>query len=566
MPEIPLSATGLLLQFCNAGMITLPDFHLARRLSRGYETDERVLLAFALAVRELRLGSVCVTLAAAHELQPVTELDDGQRVLDADPLPWPEAHSWQEAVQRSALVGVGRPFIFDDGRLYLARFHAQERAVADALEHRRHLPIAADINPLPSAHEPDEQQDAAVKAAMSHMTSVITGGPGTGKTTTVVRILNSLAGSGPVSIALSAPTGKAARQLYDSVSTALLPTATAHPPFFGTLHRLLGKLIRGPRTTYHAGNPLPYDVVVVDEVSMVSLEHMASLFDAVADTTRLILVGDPHQLRSVEAGAVLADIVANPTLMQPGSIVELRTNRRSNREITELAIAVDAGDVERATAIVNDATTIAWFSYEGHDIARFEQFRDDVTAQGIEMVPAASSGDAQAALEALQKHRVLCAHRLGPYGVHAWGQAARGMIAAEFPGYGSTESYIGQPLLITRNSDEFHNGDVAVLVSQDGQLLAAVDQGDTPRLVPPAMLDSPSDLHAMTVHKAQGGQFDVVSLVLPPEGSPLATRELIYTAITRARSKLRIYGTLEAFAQCVRTPVRRSSGLATVHG
>ncbi len=562
MHELPASATGLLRQYCEAGMIGLADFHLARRLSQGYEPDERVLLAFALAVRELRLGSVCVVLAHAHELKPLSEIDDGGGAVADQALPWPRPQEWVKLVARSRLVGEGRPFILDEGRLYLARFYAQERAVTDALERRKALPVADDVVPLPSTNEPDEQQDAAVRAAMVHMTSVVTGGPGTGKTTTVVRILNSLGTSGPISIALAAPTGKAARQLHDSVRGQLLPGTAVRPPFSGTLHSLLGKPVRGPRATYHSQNPLPYDVVVVDEVSMVSLEHMASLLEALSNRTRLVLVGDPHQLRSVDAGAVLADIVANPQLTQPGSVIELRTNRRSNPEISALATAIDQGDVAAANTVIDEASSIWWFDYEGRDIGGYEQFRDDVTTTAQAVLSAAKGGQARAALDALNSHRVLCAHRLGPFGVQAWGQAARRMIAAEFPQYGATRPYLGEPLLLTRNAGDFNNGDVAVIINDEGQLVAAVDDSDEPRLVPPSLLDGAAELHAMTVHKAQGGQYGVVSVVLPPKGSPLATRELVYTAITRARSELRIYGSRAALEECISTPVRRSSGLA----
>lgn len=566
MHEIPQRAEGILRSFCEAGMISLADFHLARRMSRDYETNDQVVLAFALAVRELRLGSVCLALATAHTLKPVTDLDDGAGAALAAPLPWPDEDGWAQAVAGSRLVGPGRPFMFEDGRLYLSRFYEQEREVADALARRRLLPVAENAVAPPPVGEHDAQQDAAVEAAMSHMTTVITGGPGTGKTTTVVRILNALADANPLSIALAAPTGKAAQQLHDSVFGKLAPAATKHPPFSGTLHRLLGKPIRGSKATHNARNPLPYDVIVVDEVSMVSLEHMASLLEAVRDDTRLILVGDPHQLRSVEAGAVLADIVANPSLTQAGSVVELRTNRRSNGEIAALARAIDDGDVARAGALIHDSSSISWFEFDGSGIAGLQQFRDDVSTQAGAVINAARGGDASAALRALQTHRVLCAHRLGPFGVQAWGQAARQIIAQSHPDYGSRQWYVGQPLLLTRNTDAFHNGDVAVLVQADGNLFAAVEQGESPRLVPPAILDGASDLHAMTVHKSQGGQYDVVSVVLPPEGSPLATRELVYTAITRARHELRIYGSSAALAECIQTPVRRSSGLAGLPG
>lgn len=562
MHEIPIAATGKLLAFAEARMIALPDFHLARRMAGRLETDDDVLLACALAVRELRHGSVCLTLAEAHELKVDAELDDGQEADDVE-LDWPDPARWAQKVGASAIVGEGLPFTFVDGRLYLTRFYREEQQVARALEVRRSLPVADDLSPLPAVDGvADEAQDAAVAAALRHMTAVVTGGPGTGKTTTVVRILNSLAQHNPEKyrIALAAPTGKAARQLSDSVSRHLDERVPV--PFSGTLHALLGKRVRGSDAAFHSGNPLPYDVVVVDETSMVSLEHMGSLLDALSPTTRLVLVGDPNQLRSVEAGAVLADIVANPALTQPGSVVELRTNHRSEQDISALAAAVDAGDVEQAMAIIEESESITWHEFEGHGIEQLPVFRDDVLTTAEAVVGAARDGDAEAALRAMERHRVLCAHRLGKFGVQGWARAARDVVASRLPDYGQRERYVGQPLLLTHNTELFRNGDVAVIVEIDGALLAAIDQGGAPRIVTPVLLDSAADLHAMTIHKAQGGQYDTVTVVLPPAGSPLATRELVYTAITRARSAVRIYGTREAFEEALRTRARRASGLA----
>lgn len=559
MHEVPIAAAGRLRTFAEAGMITLADFHLARRMTVRDEHED-ALLAFALTTRELRHGSVCLPLAEAPQLKAGLDAEEGHDRPEAA-LDWPDPDEWHDVVAASTAVADGGPFTFVDGRLYLTRFHRQERAVARALARRRELPLDEGYTVLPGTREPDEHQDRAVAAALRHRTSVITGGPGTGKTTTVVRILNSLGARGPVSVALAAPTGKAARQLDEAVGASLDPGAVSELRS-GTLHRVLGKRVRGTDAVHHAGNPLPYDVVVVDETSMVSLEHMASLLDAVGPDTRLVLVGDPHQLRSVEAGAVLADIVANPSLLQLGSVVELRTNRRSQPDITALADAIDAGDTAGALAIIDDAAAISWHDFDGHSITSQPLFRADVVGTARAVVSAARAGDARAALDAMNRHRVLCAHRVGHHGVQGWARAARDVVAAELPEYGLAGHYVGQPLLLTQNTETFSNGDVAVIVERDGQLVAAIDQGSEPTLVPPVLLDDASDLHAMTIHKAQGGQYDTVSVVLPPPGSPLATRELVYTAVTRARAGLRIYGSREAFTEAVATPVRRASGLA----
>lgn len=565
MHEVPIAASGRLRVFADAGIISLADFHLARRMSHGYESDEDVLLAFALCARELRLGSVCLVLEAAPALKPLTEVDDGLAVLETE-LPWPEIATWAAKIGASRLVGERRAFRFAEGRLYLARYWAEERRVARALESRRRLPVADVPEPAWTGTRLDEHQRLAVLSALRHPTSVITGGPGTGKTTTVVEVLNALGADAPISIALAAPTGKAARHLYDSVRTRLAP-GVARDVQFATLHRLLGMRVRGNSATHRLDNPLPHDVVVVDETSMVSLEHMAVLLDALAPGTRLILVGDPHQLRSVDAGAVLADIVANPTLTQPDSVVELRRNRRSHPDIAELALAIDGGDVERALEVIERSPGIDWFDFEGAGIKRSGTLAEDVVAAARPVVAAARRGDAAEALRGLRRHRILCAHRQGTHGVQDWARAARELIAERIPGYGSSRHFAGQPLLITRNSDAFQNGDVACLVDRGDRLVAAVEQGDgEPLEVSPAQLDDAVDVHAMTTHKAQGGQFETVSVVLPPEGSPLATRELVYTAVTRAERALRIYGSKAAFAEALATPVRRASGLGVSAG
>ncbi|WP_077685629.1 AAA family ATPase [Tessaracoccus aquimaris] len=307
MPELPIAATGTLLAFAEAGMLRLIDFHLARRLAQlTGEADPELMLACALAVRELRLGSVCVDLASAAErLQPEADLDDGAAEAVPVALPWPEADAWLARVAASPTVAtdasVEAPFRLDGTLLYLDRYWRQERSLADLLRARS----AVTVEPVPVTFAVDEvldeQQRDAVTAALGHLTTVITGGPGTGKTTIVAKILEAL---GPVMprVALCAPTGKAAARLLQEVGGA-----TGHT-WGGTLHKLLGLRPRSAHSEYGPRNPLPYDVVVVDETSMVSLELMATLLAALSERTRLILLGDPHQLRSVEAGAVLADI------------------------------------------------------------------------------------------------------------------------------------------------------------------------------------------------------------------------------------------------------------------
>ncbi|MDO5677517.1 MAG: exodeoxyribonuclease V subunit alpha [Propionibacteriaceae bacterium] len=577
MPETPTGATGILRAFCEAGWLSLIDFHLAHRLGGlAGESDPQVLLACALAARELRLGSVCVDLAtAAEQLRAEADTDDGA-VEEPVALPWPEADGWLHAVEASPAVALPestetRPFRLDGTLLYLDRYWRQERRLAHILRRRSQSPARGSHTALPPAppraagtqHELDEHQAAAVLAALNHGTVVITGGPGTGKTTIVSRILNALAGDEP-RIALVAPTGKAAARLQQAVREDVL---AAENLWGGTIHKLLGARPRTAEMEYTAPNPVPFDVVVVDETSMVSLELMTYLLEAVAPTTRLIMLGDPHQLRSVEAGAVLADIERTDDLVQSpgGAIVRLQHNYRSTSQINELADAILTGDAAHARQVIEASSPLLELVpfNGGTEPSTLDGVRAAAVASAASVRDAALLGQGASANKALEAHRILCGHREGPFGVTHWARSVRTWLGTKLPDYGfDNRPYVGQPLLIQRNTDLFSNGDTAVVITTGGTLLAAVDRADGMLSVPPSLLDDAADLHAMTIHKSQGSQFAHVSVVLPPPGSPLLTRELLYTAVTRAQERVTLYGSWEAFTTAVETPARRASGLS----
>lgn len=569
MRDQPIAASGALRAFCDAGMLRLIDFHLARRLGQlAGEADPDVLLACALAVRELRLGSVCVDLSTAEtELLPEADLDDGGLTPEVGELAWPDPTAWVSSVAASPVVcdprGAGAPFRLDGTLLYLDRYWRQERRLASLLRARSETAPSAPI-PVAATGPLDEHQIAAIVAALSHGTTVITGGPGTGKTTIVASMLEALAPSSP-RVALCAPTGKAAARLETAVGGA------AGTTWSGTLHKLLGLRPRSHGSEFGPENPLPFDVVVVDETSMVSLELMSVLLGALGAETRLVLLGDPHQLRSVEAGAVLADIERADDLVRSpgGAIARLRHNYRSNSDINALADAILSGDADAARAIIEGSAALDLVEFTGErDPASFAQLRDDVEAVARDVREHALRGDGISANRALNRHRILCGHREGPFGVAVWARSVRSWLAGQLPGYGlEHRAYPGQPLLIQRNSDLMNNGDTAVVIALpgDGALVAELDRPGGGLRVRPALLDDAVDLHAMTIHKSQGSQFDRVSVVLPPVDSPLLTRELVYTAITRAHEGVRLYGTWEALARAIATPARRASGLASGH-
>ena len=599
--RLALRAAGLLRQFNVAGVLSAADVHVASRLGRlGEEPDEQVLLAAALAVRGVRLGSVCVELAQAPGTISDLGADDGEWRTTVDSLPWPDPDPWLASCRRSSLVAgpepaAGKPLRLVDGLLYLDRYWRQEQVVRAELDAR----ALADDRPVDSSAvhaqlvslfpgtAPDRQRLAAAMTALRPIT-VLAGGPGTGKTTTVGKLLELLlALPGEPRIALAAPTGKAAARLQEAVqSSASLTTLTA-----STLHRLLGwRPDTRSRFRHHRDNPLPYDVVVVDETSMVSLTLMSRLLEAVHPDARLVLVGDPDQLASVEAGAVLGDIVERPAPdaartrqaladLVPADVadqdpagsplrngvVRLAQTYRFGDEIDALASAIRASDPDRTLDVLRSgSSSVSFVETDSPDAAAMLAVRADVESSAADLTEAARAGDVAAALSRLNVHRLLCAHRRGPYGVAWWSRQIERWLAEGQPGSAPrAEWYAGQPLLVDANDYELQlfNGDTGVVVESDGRLSAAFQRGVEPLLVSPSRLADVHTVHAMTVHRAQGSQFERVTLLLPPQESPLLTRELLYTAITRAEGHVRVVGSAAAVRRAVLRPIARASGL-----
>jgi exodeoxyribonuclease V alpha subunit len=565
-----LTATGLLADFNAGGVLTAADVHVAARTAElvGEERDD-VRLAAALAVRAVRHGSVCVDL-------PALAADPG----DAD-LPWPDAPDWTDRVAGSPLVA-GSVLRVEDGLVYLDRYWREERQVhADLLERLSTAPHPVDGRLLAASAERlfpgdgyAEQRQAALAAARQS-TTVLTGGPGTGKTTTVAGLLALLSEQAPgrLRIALTAPTGKAAARLQEAVEEAQRAdrfTEADRRRLAGltasTLHRLLGWR-PGSRTRFrhHRGNRLPHDVIVVDETSMVSLTMMARLLEAVRPETRLILVGDPDQLASVEAGAVLADLVGGLTRRAPGVVAELTTTHRFGATIGAVAQALrdrDADAVLDLLAAGADDVELV----DPDDVEAMAQVRDEVTGHAVDVREAALTGDGPGAVAVSERHRLLCAHRDGPWGARHWNrQVERWLSEATGVAVGTAwgqEWYAGRPVLVTANDYGLglFNGDSGVVVA-DGDRLRAVIASATLSSFAVSRLSEVETLHAMTVHKSQGSQADAITVLLPPEDSPLLTRELFYTAVTRARRRLRVIGGEAAIRAAVTTVAGRATGL-----
>ncbi len=635
-------AAGLLRSFNDAGVIVASDAHVARLLGElGAEDDDVVLLGVSLAVRAPRLGHTCVDLETIRR----TADTDSEMPVALDDLPWPDARAWTERLAASTLVGEDRPLRLEGTILYLDRYWSDECQVAlDLLARADASAVAVDIEVLKDGiarllvDETDPLQRLAAVVSVLRRFAVVAGGPGTGKTTTVARILALLdeqanaSGTRLPLVALGAPTGKAAARLEQAVreESGRLDVDQAikeHLSGLGgtTLHRLLG---RDPQSStrfrHNRLDPLPHDVVIVDETSMVSLSMMARLAEAVRSDARLILVGDPEQLASVEAGAVLGDVVGPATLglrmSRPAraslatvgetdveatdppklegrsptpigdGIVVLRRVHRFGEEIARLASSVKLGDVTGALEILSGALeTVTWITadaetehYEGlhkfpsarggelYDTAEIGPVRDAAVDAGRLMLSSARADDAKEAISALNSFRVLCAHRRGPAGALTWASHIERWLVAGIEGFVPESTwYVGRPLLVTSNDYGLglYNGDTGVVVNDgDGRTVAAFEQGGEIVRVSPSRLEAVETVYAMTVHKSQGSQFDTVAILLPGLDSPILTRELLYTAVTRAKKRVIVVGSEESVRTAIDRPIRGLRGCGVVFG
>ncbi|WP_348520241.1 exodeoxyribonuclease V subunit alpha [Arsenicicoccus piscis] len=613
--RLALGAQGRLKELNEAGVLTAADVHLARTLARAaHEQDEDAVLAAALAVRAVRQGSVAVDLTAFARGRPSLDPDgagpddvepagadpDGPAAGKADPdeippdqaLPWPDAEGWTDRVAASALAAQ-HALVVEHGLVYLQRYHHQERqVVADLHARAEQAPPVIDDARLVAGLERvfpgsgfAEQRGAAERAVRS-WTTVLTGGPGTGKTTTVAGVLALLAeqvesSSGrPVRVALAAPTGKAAARMQEAVSASFAamlertddPAVRARIEHLGrveatTVHRLLGRRPDSrTRFRHDRAHRLPHDVVLVDEASMVSLTHMARLLEAVRPTTRLILVGDPDQLVSVDAGAVLADLVAGveASAEPPLALARLSTPHRYGAAIGRLAEALRRGDADAVVdALQGGGDEVRWLAEP--DPAPY--LRAELTRQAVDLHQAAAAGDAERSLALVERHRLLCAHRSGPFGVRTWNHRIEGWLSEATGDTFYDPMYVGRPVLVTANdyATGVFNGDVGVVVAaRQGAAsgrFAMIRGAKGDQAFGTGRLGDVETMHAMTIHKSQGSQATHVTVLLPELDSPLLTRELFYTAVTRAQERVTVVGSEEVVRAAVARRVVRASGL-----
>lgn len=567
-------------------VLTPLDVHFARTLgSTANETDDDVLLAAALLSRQVGRGHVCLDLRRIAREPLLAGDEDGTAVPN---ICFPEPELWLAALRGSPLVAPeGTPLVLDQaGRLYLRRYHEYQQRLAAAILARSETALdpideallqdgLARLFPArPDTPSPDFQKIAA-EMAVRRRFCVISGGPGTGKTYTVVKILallleQALKRGKEMRIALVAPTGKAAARLGESIEKSKSDLACDEdvrsriPGRASTIHRCLGKVPDSQtRFRHDAGNPLPADVVLVDEASMVDLALMTRLTDALRPHARLILLGDKDQLASVEAGAVLGDICEGLTGPRAPIIILRHSYRyRSDSGIGALARAINAGDSSAALAALADGARDGLRLAAPHPRGALDPALVARVREQFESVR--RSADPALALASLDRFRILCAHRRGPFGV----EDVNRRLEAELLGRKRRRpgaAYAGQPVIVTENDyqTDLRNGDCGIVLPEANGSLRAHFPGSDGKVRTFALSRLPphETVFAMSIHKSQGSEFDAVAVLLPLQPSPILSRELLYTAVTRARKEVTIYGAPDIVVAAVARRIERTSGL-----
>lgn len=543
-------------ELVEGGFLHPADAAFAEALGRlSGERDPLALLGAAVARAHAGRGHVCVDVGALGG-RPITGWEEESGELGT----WPDAGAWRRSLSASPLVA-GRdgiaPLVLEGDRLYLHRLAEIEARVAGRLLERM---------------------------AGGALLGVVTGGPGTGKTSALAGSLAGLAGEiaraggRPPRIALAAPTGKAAARISAAIGAAKRgerepslrcppEVAAAIPDQASTVHRLLGyRPGRERRFLFDARHRLPFDVVAVDEASMVDLELMAALLDAAPPSARVLLLGDRNQLASVQAGAVLADICScgagaawfteleRSYRFAPGSALGESARMVNSGRARELLRALEEGRFGDGVTLVRPAGA--------------RKALDAIASRAADAFRGVlSEGDPGRRLAALSRFGVLCAHRHGPLGSIEVNLEVERRLAEAGARGAKDPWYDGRPVMVLANSPRagVFNGDLGV-VCRDGAggapgVCFAGEDGGVRRL-PPGRIGAHETAFAITVHKSQGSEFDEVSIVLPPRPSPVLTRELLYTALTRARARAEIVGGAEIVAHAIENPTIRFSGLA----
>ena len=508
-------------------------------------------LGFCLALRSVRDGHTCV------DFDNIQEWAGGIDIGATNALDWPlEPHAWLDALQAvGSLVGPPGsrcPFIIDGHLFYLARALSEEQDIAEVL----------------------------MRDSCRHV-QVLLGGPGTGKTTKIAHDLVERFSALPAEsswprLGLAAPTGKAASRMTDvlrkrcievGASPNIVAAVTSEPA--RTVHKLLEFNPSRPKPfRYDESNRLPYNLVIVDEASMLSSSLMYHLLTALAEDAEIILVGDPDQLASVDAGTVLGDIAtfrSSQFSQHPlhKRIEELKIIHRAKDApgVLALAASIRAGDVAQTFNVLqSDYSDVHWI--EPTNGQAIDELVAEIGNYSTRLQKAAQQADPDTVLRVQQELQVLCAHRRGFSGVSQWNTRIESKLGIP----PATSWYVGQPVMITRNcrSLALFNGDVGVIVHSDtseNRLEGVFGQPGQYVRVPVSRLEDVATVHAITIHKSQGSEYEHAIVVLPEHRSRIVTRELFYTAVTRAIKKVTIVSPRDVLEAAVRKPIRRATGL-----
>ncbi|CAN2041156.1 exodeoxyribonuclease V alpha subunit [Candidatus Magnetomoraceae bacterium gMMP-15] len=599
----------------DTGIFSNLDIHFAKFISRISKPDSTELfMASALVSHWTSKGHICLNLASVAGKsfdQIFKDKNDINYINILREIRCPELSDWLNKLKSTNVVGQPgevTPMILDNNsRLYLYRYWDYEKKLADNLKERAE-DFISDINftvlqnglkrLFPGADKPDWQKIAALCAVINRL-CIISGGPGTGKTFIVLKIIELLleqADKKHFHIALAAPTGKAAARLQESLQNAqdninISNIKDLIPEKASTIHRLLGSIPNSPYFRFNEENQLPVDAVIVDEASMVDLPLMSKLVQAIPQKTRLILLGDKDQLASVEVGAVLGDICSNEintfsnkfskivkqiigyninglctskTRSIQDCIILLKKNYRflEDSGINAVSIAVNQGNANDALSCMKSSEDIKW-----SDLPDSNNLLNKLMNQVIQNFSHyLKTNNPEEAFEYFNEFRILCAVRKGPYGVKSINRIVEQILKKEGLLNPKSRWYKGQPIMITQN--DYHlklfNGDVGIILPDpDKNNLQAFflrTDGKVKKFSPGRLPDHET-VYAMTVHKSQGSEFNSVLMILPDRRSPVMTRELVYTGVTRAKKNVELWGNKNVFHETVSRCIKRTSGL-----
>lgn len=530
-------------QFIEAGVITAADAEAAAQVMQmaSISSEETtVQLIMSLAMRAFRDGHACLLLEEFDAWRTSESLASWPTPSDVAVAIASHSEVFGTAEQLNQLPH--RPFTVDDGKVYVSRVFAEEVFIADFLK------------------------------ANASRVRIVLGGPGTGKTTWVARTLSELSDKNIPKLALCAPTGKASQRLREVLDARLresgasdvLLDALSHAPS-ETAHKLLHYAPhRQPKYQYQGDAKLEYNLVIVDEASMMPLSMMYRLINALPKDGELWLVGDPDQLASVEAGSVLADIargaeVPSSPLHQRVTLLTEQHRFSSTSSIAQLADAVRRGDEADVKAILQSPSEDFVWIDSTKDLAALDALGKQVIQHAQSIVAAAEKGDAGAALTLKSQLQVLSATRKGRLGIEHW----NGTVEAALGAGTAKRWYTGRPIMVTRNdrSTQLSNGDVGIVCSSPTGERGFFGSVEDLKDVSLARLPYVETVHALTIHKSQGSEYDHAIVVIPDADSRIVTRELLYTGITRPKQKLTLVGSLESILHAVRTDISRATGL-----